>query len=79
VTLADEAPALQARLDVPLVSLLLDDVAEFTAVGFESAVLTVVDATVLTGLFEVLLTAVAGAHAAKAAANATMLIAINKR
>ena len=73
--LADEVPALQARVDVPLVSLLLDDVAEFTAVGLESALLTVVEAAVLTALFEVPVTAVAGAHAA----SATMLIAINRR
>jgi len=55
--------------------LLLDDVAEFTAVGLESALLTAVEAAVLTTLFEVPVTAVAGAHTA----SATMLIAINKR
>jgi uncharacterized metal-binding protein YceD (DUF177 family) len=79
VTLADEVPALQARLDVAPVSLLLDEVVEFTEVGLEFALLTVIEAAVLIALPEVPLTAVAGAHAAKTAASAMMPIAITRR
>ena len=76
MTLADVLPALQARFDVPLASLLAGEVVEVTEVEFESELLllTMVGTTVLPLLFEVLVVAVAGAHAA----SARMLIVITR-
>ena len=56
-------PALHAREEFPLVSLLLDEVVE---VELESVLLIVVGTTVLTASFDMLVAAVAGAQAARA-------------
>jgi len=75
VTLAEELPALQARLDVPLVALLLEAVVEADEDEFElELVLLAVGATLLPVLFAVLVVTVAGAHAA----STRMLIAITR-
>ncbi len=69
--LADVLPVLHARVDVPLGSLLLDEVVE---VELELVLLNVVGAAVLTAASDVLVANVAGAHAARA----TMLIVITR-